>query len=91
MTCDKNKVCCAFPPPLSWTAPQSQEFSSGLGLCVMSLAVKCPLTVPGTFAWLRWGAALTVPGAPVAWPRWETRAGIISHPLIALEHPLPVP
>jgi len=26
----------------------------------MSLAVKCPLTVPGTLAWLRWGIALTV-------------------------------
>jgi len=52
----------------------------------MSLAVKRPLAVPGTLARLRWGAALTVPGAPVAWPRWGTRVGVISHPLRALEH-----
>lgn len=46
----------------------------------MSWAVKCPLTVPGTLAWLRWEAALSIPGIPVAWPRWEARAGIINHP-----------
>jgi len=46
----------------------------------MSLAVKRPLTAPGTLAWLRSGIALTVPGALVAWPRWGTRVGIISQP-----------
>jgi len=41
--------------------------------------------VPGTLARLRWGIAWTVPGAQVAWPRWGTKVGIISHPLTALE------
>jgi len=36
----------------------------------MILAVKHPLTIPGTLSCLRQGTALTVPGAPVAWSRW---------------------
>jgi len=55
----------------------------------MILPVKCPLTVPGTLAWLRWGIALSVPGTPAAWSRWGMRVGIISHPLTALENVLP--
>jgi len=55
----------------------------------MRLADKHPLTVPGTLAWLRWGIALAVPGAPVTCPRWVLRAGTISHPLTALERILP--
>jgi len=46
-------------------------------------------STPGTLAWLRWGIALTVPGTPVARPKWGTKAGIISHPLTALGHILP--
>jgi len=37
----------------------------------MSLAVKHPLTAPGIHARLRQGAALIIPGTPVASPRWE--------------------
>jgi len=45
--------------------------------------------IAGTLEWLRWGIALTVPGAPVAWPRWGTKTGIISHPLITFKCILP--
>jgi len=70
--CWRARFCAygdAFPPhPLPCTALGYQEFPSSLGFYAMSLAVKRPLTVPGT---------------PVAWPRWGTKAGIISHPLTA--------
>jgi len=71
------------------TQDHPQEFPSGLGLCAMGLAIQRPLTVPGTLAWPTWEAALTVPGAPVAWLQWGTRVGTISHLLTALERTLP--
>jgi len=63
---------------LSCTALLSQEFLSSLCLGAMSLAVKCPLTIPGTLAGLRWRIALTIPGALVAWPRWGTVSSLDS-------------
>lgn len=38
-----------------WSAPWSQEFLLGLGLCVMGSVVEQPITVLGTPAWIRWG------------------------------------
>lgn len=73
--------------PPSWAALRSQEVPLSLDHCVMSWVVKQPLTIPGTLARLRWGAAPTVPSIPVAWLRQGMRAGIVSHPLTALEHP----
>jgi len=76
-------------PGLSGTTLRSPEFPLSLGLCAMSVVVKCSLTAPRTLPWIRWGAAVTLPGAPVAWPRWGTRAGIISYPPTASEHTSP--
>lgn len=40
-------------PPILWTAPQPQEFQSGLDLHVMSQLLKCPLTIPRILAQLK--------------------------------------
>jgi len=76
----------SIPIPVTWTALCSQETPSSLSLCAMSLVVKHLFTIPGTLARLRWGAALTIPGTPVAWSRWGKKAGMISHSLTALEY-----
>lgn len=63
-------VCGGAFPPLSGL---NYEFGDllDLSLTVMSWVVKHALTVPGTLARLRQGAAPTVPRTPVAWQRRE--------------------
>ena len=59
-----------FFPPLQADL-RTQEGLVGLSISVMSQAVKCPLTVPGTLTWLRQGVMRTVSRTPMAWQKQQ--------------------
>lgn len=73
----------AFPFSLFGATQWSQEFSLGLGFCIMSCE-KCPLTAAGNLAGLRWGQHWSYQVLLLHDHSGEKE--LIHHPMTALGH-----